>query len=175
MSKGIKTLLKSFIFAILLVAVIRGFFIAPYMVEGESMEPTLHNHDKILVYKVHSAADYQRGDIIIIKGETENYVKRIIGLPGDTILVKNDHLYINGKLRKEPYLAKNLKAARKKGSKLTNNFGPLTVPKNKYFVMGDNRLYSEDSRNGLGLIPKKELVGKTEAVFYPLSQIREVR
>lgn len=56
MSKGIKSLLKSFIFAILLVAVIRGFFIAPYMVEGESMEPTLHNHDKILVYKVHSAA-----------------------------------------------------------------------------------------------------------------------
>lgn len=135
--------------------VVRAFLFSPYIVEGASMEPTLHNQEKIMVNKFNLTDRFNRGEIIIIKGKEENYVKRIIGLPGDKVEMKNDKLYINGVLYKESYLSQNRKLAEQSGSKLTGDFGPITVPKNKFFVMGDNRLYSMDSRNGLGYIQKK--------------------
>ena len=165
---------KSLFIALGVAFVIRTFLFAPYIVEGASMEPTLHNHEKIVVNKVNLTERYKRGEIIIIKGEKENYVKRIIGLPGDTILMKNDHLFINGDLFKESYLSHNRKLAKQMGSQLTNDFGPITVPKNQFFVMGDNRLYSKDSRNGLGYFTKEEIVGQSEFVLFPFSQIRDI-
>jgi signal peptidase I len=166
---------KALLIAAGIAVIVRTFLFAPYIVEGASMEPTLHNQEKIFVYKLNLTDSLKRGEILIIKGEKENYVKRLIGLPGDTIVMKNDKLYINGVLYKESYLSKNRKAAAKMGSKLTGDFGPITVPKDKLFVMGDNRLYSMDSRNGLGLIPKDEVVGQSEFVFYPFADFREVK
>ena len=95
-------------------------------------------------------------------------------MPGDTILMKNDHLFINGDLFKESYLSHNRKLAKQMGSQLTNDFGPIRVPKNQFFVMGDNRLYSKDSRNGLGYFTKEEIVGQSEFVLFPFSQIRDI-
>lgn len=164
--------IKSLVIAIGIAIVVRTFLFAPYIVEGASMEPTLHDQEKIFVSKV---ADIARGDIVIIKGTNENYVKRLIGLPGDKIEVKNDQLFVNGTLVKEAYLSHNRKLAKEMGSKLTGDFGPITVPKDKYFVMGDNRLLSKDSRNGLGLIPKSEVVGQPEFVFFPFAQFRDVK
>lgn len=87
--------------------------------------------------------------------------------------MKNDNLFINGILFKEPYLSQNRELAKQMGSQLTGDFGPITVPKNKFFVMGDNRLKSKDSRNGLGYFTKDEIVGQSEFVFFPFSQIRD--
>jgi signal peptidase I len=163
---------KALLFAIGIAFIVRSFFFAPYIVEGASMEPTLHDQEKIFVKKT---SHFNRGDIIIIKGKDENYVKRVIGFPGDKIVMKNDQLFINDVLVKESYLAQNRKFAKQIGNQLTGDFGPITVPQDKYFVMGDNRLYSMDSRNGLGFIQKSQIVGQTEFVFFPFTHIRETK
>ncbi|MCY8136403.1 signal peptidase I, partial [Bacillus spizizenii] len=84
--------------------------------------------------------EFKRGDIIVLNGDDVHYVKRMIGLPGDTVEMKNDQLYINGKKVAEPYLKAYKKKAKNEGfDNLTDDFGPIKVPDDKYFVMGDNR------------------------------------
>jgi len=166
---------KTFFLVFGLAFIVRTFLFSPYIVEGASMEPTLHNHEKILVNKLNMANHFNRGEIVILQGDNKYFVKRIIGLPGETISMKNDKLFINGVLVKEPYLSHNLKLAKQMGTKLTEDFGPITVPKDKYFVMGDNRLYSMDSRNGLGYFTKEQIIGQSEFVFFPFSHIRSIK
>ncbi|MBY0156528.1 MULTISPECIES: signal peptidase I [Cytobacillus] len=163
--------LKSLLIAFGIAMVIRVFLFSPYYVEGASMDPTLHDEEKIFVNKFE---ELDRGDIVIIKGEEKNYVKRLIGFPGDELEMKDDHLYINGKQWDEDYLSENRKEAEGIVNKLTGDFGPLTVPEDHYFVMGDNRLVSLDSRNGLGYIEKERIIGVSEFVWYPFSNVRKV-
>ncbi|WP_423406825.1 signal peptidase I [Heyndrickxia sp. MSNUG] len=170
----LKSWITSLVFAALIAFLVRTFIFAPYIVEGASMEPTLHDHEKIFVNKYNSVSDLKRGDIVIIKGSKENYVKRVIGFPGDKIEMKNDELFINGKAFKETYLTKNRKIANISGLRLTGDFGPLTVPDGNLFVMGDNRLHSMDSRNGLGYIEQSSIIGKSEFVYFPFKNFREI-
>jgi signal peptidase I len=171
----LKSWILSLSIALGLVLIVRTFIFAPYIVEGASMEPTLHNQEKIFVSKIASVNGFERGEIVIIEGEVDNYVKRIIGLPGDKIEVRNDQLYLNGKVVDESYLTYNREVAEQMGVQLTDDIEPLTVPANHYYVMGDNRLVSMDSRNGLGLIKKENIVGKLEFVYYPFSEFRSVK
>ncbi|MFF2449459.1 signal peptidase I [Neobacillus sp. NPDC058068] len=171
----LKSWVKTLFIALGLAMVIRTFLFSPYIVDGASMEPTLHNHEKIFVNKVYKFEQFNRGDIIIIKGPDENYVKRIIGVPGDEIEMKGDQLFINQVPYKETYLAENLNFAKRQGGKLTEDFGPIFIPKNQYYVMGDNRLVSKDSRNGLGFIKQENIIGKSEFVLLPFSKIRIIK
>ena len=173
--KEIQSWVKTLTIGLGLALGIKTFLFAPYKVDGASMEPTLHSHEKIFVNKLNFIDSFNRGDIVIIKGKEENYVKMLIDLPGDKIEMKNDKLFINDVLFKEPYLSQNLKLAKEMGTLLTDDFGPITVPKNKYFVMGDNRLVSMDSRNGLGFFSKEDIVGHSEFVLYPFSNIRNTK
>lgn len=171
-NKELVSWVKSILIAFAIAIVVRTFFFAPYIVEGSSMEPTLQDQEKMVVLKT---ARVSRADVVIIRGSVKNYVKRVIGLPGDVIEMKNDQLLINGKEMKEPYLAENLTMANQRGSRLTGDFGPITVPNKHYFVMGDNRLHSTDSRNGLNFIKADSIVGQSEFVFYPFTGIRIVK
>ena len=92
-------------------------------------------------------------------------------MPGDVIEVRNDQLYVNHEVIEEAYLQSN-KNKLKKLMNLTEDFGPITVPKNKIFVMGDNRLISRDSRNGLGLIDKTDVLGELAAIYYPFEHMK---
>lgn len=172
----VKSWIKSLLLAFVLVFIVKTFLFAPYTVDGFSMSPTLQNHEKMLVNKMNFIGEFDRGDIVIIKSEENgtNYVKRIIGIPGDQIEMKNDELFINNKIYKESYLEKNQEIAKQQGTLLTGNFGPITVPDNQYFVMGDNRLDSMDSRNGLGYISEGNIVGEPIFVFYPFSSFRKL-
>ncbi|MEC1604443.1 signal peptidase I sipS [Bacillus halotolerans] len=166
---------KAIIIAVVLALLIRNFIFAPYVVDGESMEPTLLDHERVFVnMTVKYIGEFKRGDIIVLNGDDVHYVKRLIGLPGDTVEMKNDQLYINGKKVAEPYLKANKKHAKEDGyDHLTDDFGPIKVPDNKYFVMGDNRRNSMDSRNGLGLFTKKQIAGTSKFVFFPFNDIRK--
>jgi signal peptidase I len=169
---NLRELIESIGFAFLIVVLLKAFVFFPTKVEGASMEPTLHQGDKLIVSKIVTYThDLQRGDIVVIKTD-DYYVKRIIGLPGDLVEVKNDQLYINGRVQKEPYLTENRKQASQLMMQLTGNFGPVLIPKDEVFVMGDNRLVSRDSRNGLGTIHKTDILGKVKGVYYPFENIR---
>ena len=139
------------------------------------MEPTLHNQERILVSKPIKERKYNRGDIVIINSkENERVIKRIIGVAGDKIEVKNDILYINDIQQPEEYLNKNRKKAEKQGEQLIGDFKAILVPENEYFVMGDNRVYSLDSRNGLGLVREGQVIGQSKYVYYPFSEFRKI-
>ncbi|GAA4712980.1 signal peptidase I [Brevibacillus fulvus] len=162
--------------AIILAFLIRTFLFAPFVVDGQSMETTLHNGEKLVVNKaIYLLSQPQRGDIIVFHAEpTRDYIKRVIAVAGDTIEMKNDQLYLNGKQADEPYLAEKRKEAKQKGVPLTEDFGPITIPDGQIFVMGDNRLNSRDSR-AIGPVDVDTVVGRAELVFWPFGELRVTR
>lgn len=152
------------------------FVLSNETVSGPSMQPTFQDGDRIIAVRNFTP---KRGDIVILKAPDEPgalYIKRIIGVPGDTIESKNDVMYINGKAIKEPYLTQYKKKLAK-GQLYTNNFslqslyGVKKVPKGCYFVMGDHRDVSKDSRM-IGFIKRSAIVGEVKLRYYPFNQIK---
>lgn len=172
---------KALVIAVILAAVIRYFLFAPIVVDGLSMTPTLHDQDRMIVNKLsYEIGKPKRFDIIVFHApEGKDYIKRVIGLPGDRIEYKNDTLYVNGKAYKEPYLDEFKKKVI--DGPLTDPFtlketavGRDTVPEGELFVMGDNRRFSKDSRH-IGTVPLSKILGKTSVVYWPLSDARIVK
>ncbi|MDC0760041.1 signal peptidase I [Brevibacillus sp. AG] len=132
-----------------------------FVSEGESMAPTLNSNDRFVADKTYyDSHPMQRGDIVIFQAEKDRqYVKRVIALPGETLEYKDDILYINNKAVDEPYLAAAKNVAKKENLYLTEDFGPITIPQDTIFVIGDNRLNSLDSRM-IGPIHVNQIVGK---------------
>ncbi len=117
------------------------------------MYPTLNEyHDKVILEKYKQFTDdYDRGDIVVVKLENRNIIKRVIGLPNETIKIKNSDVYINGELFEEPYLDDSVK---------TYPDMTIKIPSDSIFVMGDNREYSLDSRS-IGAIKIDDIMGKS--------------
>ncbi|WP_277584143.1 signal peptidase I [Psychrobacillus antarcticus] len=168
---------KALLIAFGLAAIIRFFLFTPIVVDGESMMPTLENGDRMVVNKIgYMVGEPDRYDIVVFHApEQKNYIKRVIGLPGDHVEFKNDQLYVNGKAMEEPYLDQ-YKSEITDGT-LTEDFAiegtPAEVeiiPEGYIFVMGDNRRYSKDSRH-IGLVDIDEVIGNTNIVFWPLNEI----
>ncbi len=148
-----------YIAVIIVVILIKIFIITPIRVNGSSMDKTLKNGDimilNIIGYKFN---DIKRFDIVVVNEEHEPLIKRVIGLPGETVEYKNNELYINGKHVEDKY-----------PSTETDDFY-YTVPEGEYFVLGDNRNNSMDSRM-LGSFEKKRIVGKTSLIIFPFNRI----
>ncbi|RFU67567.1 signal peptidase I [Bacillus sp. V59.32b] len=165
---------KAGVIAFVLFICIRTFFFSSYEVDGKSMQPTLQDGNKLVVNKIgYQIQDIRLFDIIVFHAnDREDYVKRVIGLPGDTIIYEDDSLYVSGVNYQEPYL-KPFKPF--PGQNLTGDFtlGELTnsqkVPDGKLFVMGDNRFGSMDSRH-FGFISIDEIVGKVDVRYWPLNK-----
>ncbi|MCM3237745.1 signal peptidase I [Heyndrickxia oleronia] len=167
---------KALLIAVLLAVIIRYFLFAPIVVDGSSMMPTLHNGDRMIVNRFGKP---DRFDIIVFHApEKKDYIKRVIGLPGDRIEYKDDILYINGKAYKEPYLDEAKKeiavGTLTEDFTLSDYIGRDTVPEGEIFVMGDNRRGSKDSRS-IGTIPIKKVIGDTKLIWWPISDIRIVK
>ncbi|WP_051823956.1 signal peptidase I [Clostridium sulfidigenes] len=152
MKKDYKDYLKIFL-VFVLVIMIRVFVIDVITVEGISMYPTLNEyHDKVILEKYKQFTDnYDRGDIVVVKLENRNIIKRVIGLPNETIEIKNSDVYINGDLFEEPYLDDSIK---------TYPDMTIKIPSDSIFVMGDNRENSLDSRS-IGAIKIDDIMGKS--------------
>ncbi|MDI2589692.1 signal peptidase I [Psychrobacillus sp. NEAU-3TGS] len=166
--------LMSLAIGIIVVLVVRSFVATNYEVVGESMMPTLHDHDHVIISKL---STIKRMDIIIFHSdEKEDYVKRVIGLPGDTITYENDELYINNQKIEEPFLS-SYEAYINTETNFTENFdlqkltGTKTVPPGKLFVLGDNRISSLDSRY-FHFIDEKEVIGEVKLIYWPLSDFK---
>lgn len=164
--------LKAIVIAVVIAAVVRIFMFSAIMVDGISMMPTLEDGDKMIANKIsYVIGEPKRFDIIVFNANPEEkYIKRVIGLPGDTVEYRDDVLYINGEPQEEPYL-EQLKATTE--GTLTGDFtleemtGEQTIPEGHLFVMGDNRRNSTDSRH-IGLIPYEEVIGKTNFIYWPI-------
>ncbi len=161
--KFIKGLIP-YVIITLVVVLIRIFIISPARVDGTSMYPTLDDREYILIKKYDKS--YERFDIVVLRYEKEDLIKRIIGLPGDYVEYLNNELYINGKKVEEKFLSDET---------TTWDFnidliGYDKIPDNYYFVVGDNRTNSKDSRL-IGLIPKKDIKG---IALFSLSKFKKV-
>nr|WP_163970891.1 signal peptidase I [Oceanobacillus halotolerans] len=155
---------KAILIAVFVAFLLRSFVFATSIVEGESMNPTLENGERVVFNKfVYLVGEPERGDIVIIQRPTKNYVKRVIALPGETIKMEDHLLYINGEKYQQHFI-------NEKAQFRTGNFGPIQIPEGNYFVMGDNRAISKDSRNGLGLIEEDDIIGRSEFIFFPFDQ-----
>ncbi len=169
--------LKAALIAFLVVALVRHYLFANYIVNGESMMPTIEEGNRLIVNKIEiEFKSPDRFDLIVFHANhDEDYIKRIIGLPGDKIEYENDHLYVNGKQFEEPYLDE-YKTELFDGQ-LTEDFtlldktGRSTVPDDYYFVLGDNRRHSYDSRH-IGFISKSEIVGIVDLRYWPIEQFQ---
>jgi signal peptidase I len=155
--------------ALIIAIVIRAFVFQTFWIPSESMVPTLKIDDRVLVnklsYKLH---DPNRGDVLVFKAppmaktaEIKDLIKRVVGLPGETIEGKGGHIYINGKLLKEDYLPKGVES---------RTFGPVKVPKDSYFLLGDNRSVSEDSTY-FGAVNRDQLIGRAFLRIWPLNRL----
>ncbi|MGE8000012.1 signal peptidase I [Lysinibacillus sp. NPDC093190] len=174
---------KAIAFALLVAFLIKQFLFTPVLVKGASMEPTLVESDRVIVNKIGPKfKSIDRFDIVVINNvmidnEEKNIIKRIVGLPGDKIEYKDDQLYINGEKYSEPYLDQYKKDLKDPGSltydfTLEQDLGETTVPEGHYFVLGDNRRVSNDSRNPeLGFIPKEKIMGTTSIICWPIEHI----
>ena len=163
--------------------VTNGWIVKPYRIPSASMEPTLQIGDRVLVsrfiYRLH---DPRRGDVIVfhppghddtaVKGaDTEAsvyYIKRIIGLPGETVMGRDGHVsictapYVGCHVLEEPYLTQ---------AATSSDFGPVRIPNDQYFMMGDNRAISDDSRDW-GTLPRSYIIGEAFATYWPLDRLR---
>ncbi|TNV69105.1 signal peptidase I [Trichococcus shcherbakoviae] len=166
-------LILSVAIAFVLFIVIRTYLFYPFQVVGDSMVPTLETGDRLILNKL---ADIDRFDIVVFPapdGTDEEYVKRIIGLPGDEITYFQDELYINNEKVEEHYLEPLREAS---DQVLTGDFtlfsltGEATVPDDMYFVLGDNRSVSKDSRV-FGFIPAAQIEGTADLRLWPLNKI----
>ncbi|MDX8364578.1 signal peptidase I [Cytobacillus sp. IB215665] len=167
--------LKSIGIGIIIFAFFRTFFFTNYVVEGESMMPTLQDGNMLMVNKIgYRLGDLEHFDVVVFHSDSEDdYVKRVIGLPGDKIEYKQDVLYINDKPVQEPYLLP-FKERLVEG-KLTGDFtlqeitGEAIVPEDSVFVIGDNRRKSWDGRH-FGFIKRDQVVGKVNLRYWPMDE-----
>jgi signal peptidase I len=173
--------------AVAIVLLVKAFVVNPYRIPSSSMEPTLHcarqetgcearYSDRVLANRfLYHIRDPRRGEIIVFKtpprakikcGAGGTFVKRLIGLPGDTVEVRllrgDGYVFINGKQLKEPYINKERRGFQ--------SFGPAKVAPGNYFMMGDNRGASCDSRMW-GTVPRKNLIGKVFATYWPPNRV----
>lgn len=147
-----------YILIIILIILIKQFVISPIIVNGESMMKTLHDKDVMLLDRItYHNKEIKRYDIVVIDEGSEYIIKRIIALPGEEIYCEDGKIFINGKKIKDSY-----------GYGKTEDFY-YKVPKNEYYVLGDNRENSMDSRY-FGSFNKKDILGKTSFIIFPFNR-----
>lgn len=174
MNEKVKEIFKTiFTYAviILIVIVIRLFFVDPVRVDGHSMDTTLQNGEIMLLNKiVYRRHDINRFDIVVIKENNKLIIKRVIGLPNETIEYKDNVLYINGEKLDDPYPSTNT------DDFTIQDIGHVKIPGDTYFVMGDNRSDSLDSRYPqVGVINKSQILGRARIIIWPFNRISIVK
>jgi signal peptidase I len=163
--------LETIVVALVISIVLYLFIMTPHEVIGSSMYPTYKDGEYLMANKiVYKLSEPKRGDVIIFKySETQDFIKRVIGLPGDQVMLKDGYIYINGnKLDESGYLDSSVYS---NGGEYLHEGETITVPEEQYFVCGDNRQHSSDSRT-FGPIEKSAIKGKAWIVYFPFSNFR---
>jgi signal peptidase I len=191
--KSFRDTVEAVVVALLLAFVIRAFVVQAFKIPSGSMLETLQIGDHLLVSKfaydvrlpstiwldttdgkvLYKAGDPERGDIMVFKfplNENQDFIKRVVGLPGETIEIRNKVVYIDGQPIDEPYVI-HTKAD---NIPVRDNFGPFIVPEGEYFMMGDNREGSHDSRFW-GTVKRSKIVGKALIIYWSWASVTDIR
>ncbi len=156
---------RDVVISVVIAAIVIVFLYQPVKVEGTSMMPSLTDQERIFVNKfVYRFGDIQRGDIVVFwfpLDPSKSYIKRVIGLPGDVVEIKNGTVIVNGKVVDEPYVPEQYRDYM--------SFGPYTVEPDHYYVLGDHRNASNDSRTWQ-TVERKRIYGKAVFVYWPLEK-----
>jgi len=168
--------MQTFLMAASIFLVIYIFVFRPFQVSGESMFPTFKNKEYILTNLIGLRFDHpHKGDVIVFKAPTDNekdFIKRIIGAAGDTIMLKEGSVYVNGdRLDESAYLPKDIRTY---GGSFMKEEEAIVVPDGNFIVMGDNRPYSSDSREW-GFLKEKDVIGLSFFVYWPVNSMRMVK
>lgn len=169
----ISSFIETVVVALVLAVVLYLFIMTPHEVVGNSMHPTYKNGEYLMANKItYRFSDPQRGDVVIFQySETQDFIKRVIAVPGDKVMIKDGAIYINEeKLDESNYLADSVIT---NGGSYIHEGQTVTVPDGQYFVSGDNRPNSSDSRE-FGPISKEKIKGKAWIVYFPFSEFRLV-
>ncbi|MGI5853228.1 MAG: signal peptidase I [Bacillota bacterium] len=160
---SVREFIESFAIAAILTTFILLFVARSFVVDGSSMYPTLENRQRLLVEVIsYRFREPKRGEIIVFnQGDRRRLIKRVIGLPDDLVEIRSGVVYINGYPLDEAFIPENAFA----------DYGPVFVPQDHYFVLGDNRNNSEDSRGSVGFVSKDLVIGKAVLRFWPFSKI----
>src|SRR5438309_4986969 len=152
-----------------LAMVIIIFLYQPVKVEGTSMAPLLSDQERIFINKfVYHFEPIERGDVVVFwypLDRTKSFIKRVVGLPGDEVEIRRGRVYINGKSLEEPYVPSQYVD--------TAAYGPVQIPRDEYFVMGDHRISSNDSRI-FGPVPSAFIYGKAVFAYWPWTQFGSI-
>lgn len=161
--------IKYLIIAATIAMLVRGFLLIPVPVVGNSMEGTLSQNDMVVMERI---SQVERFDVVVFRlASGTTYIKRVVGMPGDSLRYQDDQLYINDQPVAEPFLADEKKTQSE--NSFTNDFtledltGEVQLASDSYFVMGDNRRNSKDSRS-FGAISAADIIGKARFVYYPM-------
>jgi len=168
--------LQTFLMAAAVFLVIYIFLFRPFEVKGESMFPNFLDKEYVLTNLITlRLGDPKLGDVVVFKSPTDpekDFIKRIIGTAGDTVMIKDGYIYLNGnQLNEASYLKPDVKTY--PGGFLKENT-PVTVPADNFFVVGDNRMYSSDSREW-GFVKKDLLIGKSFLVYWPVNEVKLIK
>jgi signal peptidase I len=167
--------LQVIVFAVSIFLFLYLLVLQPHKIKGASMEPNFQDSEYLLTDKItYRFEQPKRGDVIVFKAPPDfhdEYIKRIIGLPGDQILISKGKIYINGNLLDETYLPPEFQVT---AGKAVPEGTTITVPANTYLVMGDNRDHSFDSRS-FGPINKDKITGKAWVVYWPVSKLGKIK
>lgn len=167
--------IQSILVAAAIFLVIYMFIARPFQVNGDSMFPNFKNYEYVLTnlitLRFHKPI---QGDVIVFQAPPEpdkDFIKRVIGLPGDTIMLQNGDVYVNGKkFDQSSFLSQDVKTY---GGSFLKDGDSVTVPSNEYFVMGDNRPYSSDSREW-GFVPAGNVIGESMFVYWPINEAHAI-
>ncbi|MGD8744065.1 MAG: signal peptidase I [Candidatus Woesebacteria bacterium] len=160
-------ILEVIVFAVAIFLFIYLLLLQPHKIRGASMEPNFPNGEYLLTDKVsYRFREPERGDVVVFESPNNNreeFIKRIIALPGETISIKEGDVYVNGSLLKEKYLTDSLRTS---AGSFINEGDAITVPDDHYFVLGDNRPFSSDSR-AWGFITSDDITGRAWLIYWP--------
>lgn len=141
------------------------FLYQPVKVEGTSMEPRLTDQERVFINKfIYKFESVSRGDVVVFwypKDVTKSFIKRVVGVPGDRVELRAGELFVNGERVSEPYLEADFRGE--------DSFSAVAVPQGEYFVLGDHRTSSNDSRSW-GTVPEKYIYGKAQLVYWPVGK-----
>jgi signal peptidase I len=158
--------IKAILLAVALALVVRIFLFEAIVIHQSSMYPTFAEGDRVIIGKLkYYFEEPERGDVVVFKTEdmTRPFIKRAIGLPGETVEIRDNAVYIDGERLEEPYIYQTM----------YGEYGPVTVPEGHLFVLGDNRNNSEDSRfESVGMIPIEDIRGRVRLRLWPLGKIQ---